>query len=153
MEIRITEYEDTTLVTPVGRLDAKAASELLSMMTENVSGNTKTLVFDLLELDYISGDGIRALLFAGSVMSFNDGQTLIVNASDDVAKVLRMTGVGEYVRIQDSLIIWNNFDELKGSVRQRLSEKRYRHCERVSEKAAAIAAGFGLDVEKARLAG
>ncbi len=46
-----------------------------------------------------------------------------------------------------------NFEEIKNEVKSRMSQKRFEHCERVSENAARIARKFGLDEEKARWAG
>ena len=46
-----------------------------------------------------------------------------------------------------------DFDRIKKEVKNRMSEKRYMHSERVSDNAAILAKKFGQDEEKARWAG
>ena len=77
-----------------GRLDATTAPNLESAVNE-LSENTKELIFDMSGVDYISSAGIRVLLGAYKKMNLNQGRTRIEKANDMVREVFEMTGLSE----------------------------------------------------------
>ena len=77
-----------------GRLDTTTAPNLESAINE-LSQDTKELIFDMSGVEYISSAGIRVLLGAYKKMSTNQGTMRIEKASDMVREVFEMTGLSE----------------------------------------------------------
>ena len=77
-----------------GRLDATTAPNLESVINE-LSDDTKELVFDISGVEYISSAGIRVLLGAYKKMNTNHGIMRIEKANDMVREVFEMTGLLE----------------------------------------------------------
>ncbi len=75
-----------------GRLDTTTAPNLEAVINE-LSEDTKELVFDMAELEYISSAGIRVLLGAYKKMNVNQGIMRIEKANDIVREVFEMTGL------------------------------------------------------------
>ena len=77
-----------------GRLDTTTAPNLESVIKE-LSHDTKELVFDMSELEYISSAGIRVLLTAYKKMNSNQGIMRIEKPNDIVCEVFEMTGLSQ----------------------------------------------------------
>ena len=87
------DYELVTLEI-TGRLDTTTAPNLETVVNE-LSEDTKELVFDMAELEYISSAGIRVLLGAYKKMNSTQGIMRIEKANDIVREVFEMTGLSE----------------------------------------------------------
>ena len=79
-----------------GRLDTTTAPNLETVVSE-LSEDTKELVFDMAELEYISSAGIRVILGAYKKMSSNQGIMRIKKANDMVREVFEMTGLSQMI--------------------------------------------------------
>ena len=79
-----------------GRLDATTAPNLESVVNE-LSEETKELIFDMSGVEYISSAGIRVLLGAYKKMNSNQGGTRIEKVNDMVREVFEMTGLSEMI--------------------------------------------------------
>ena len=77
-----------------GRLDTTTAPNLEAVIQE-LSEDTKELVFDMSEVEYISSAGIRVVLNAYKKMRSNLGLMRIEQANDTVREVFEMTGLAE----------------------------------------------------------
>ena len=77
-----------------GRLDTTTAPNLESVVNE-LSEDTKELVFDMLGIEYISSAGIRVLLGAYKKINLHQGTMRIEKANDMVREVFDMTGLSE----------------------------------------------------------
>ena len=77
-----------------GRLDTTTAPNLEAVINE-LSEDTKELVFDMSEVEYISSAGIRVLLGAYKKMQANQGVMRIEKANDMVVEVFEMTGLSQ----------------------------------------------------------
>ena len=77
-----------------GRLDTTTAPNLEAVINE-ISEDTKELIFNMAELEYISSAGIRVLLSAYKKMNQNGGIMRIEKANDIVREVFEMTGLLE----------------------------------------------------------
>ena len=87
------DYELVTLEI-TGRLDTTTSPNLETVINE-LSQDTKELVFDMSELEYISSAGIRVLLGAYKKMNSNQGVMRIEKANDIVFEVFEMTGLSQ----------------------------------------------------------
>lgn len=77
-----------------GCLDTTTAPNLEAVIQE-LSEDTKELVFDMSEVEYISSAGIRVVLNAYKKMHTNQGIMRIEKANDTVREVFEMTGLSE----------------------------------------------------------
>ena len=77
-----------------GRLDTTTAPNLESVVNE-LSEDTKELIFDMSGVEYISSAGIRVLLGAYKKMNSTQGKIRIEKANDMVYEVFEMTGLSK----------------------------------------------------------
>ena len=77
-----------------GRLDTTTAPNLESVINE-LSKDTRELIFDMSGVEYISSAGIRVMLGAYKKMNSNQGRTRIEKVNDMVREVFEMTGLSE----------------------------------------------------------
>ena len=75
-----------------GRIDATTAPNLETVINE-LSEDTKELVLNMTEVEYISSTGIRVMLGAYKKMNSNQGIMRIERANDIVCEVFKMTGL------------------------------------------------------------
>ena len=75
-----------------GRLDTTTAPNLEAVINE-LSEDTKELVFDIAGLEYISSAGIRVMLASYKKMNLNQGIMRIEKANDMVREIFEMTGL------------------------------------------------------------
>ena len=75
-----------------GRLDTTTAPNLEAVINE-LSEDTKELVFDMAGLEYISSAGIRVMLSSYKKMNSNQGIMRIEKANDMVREIFEMTGL------------------------------------------------------------
>ena len=80
-----------------GRLDTTTAPNLETVINE-LSNDTKELVFNISGLEYISSAGIRVLLGAYKKMTSNQGIMRIEKATDMVKEVFEMTGLTQMLK-------------------------------------------------------
>ena len=77
-----------------GRLDATTAPKLESAIYD-LSEDTKELIFDMSDVEYISSAGIRVLLGAYKKMNSTNGKIRIEKVNDLVREVFEMTGLSD----------------------------------------------------------
>lgn len=77
-----------------GKLDSTTSPKLEKVINE-LSENTKELVFDMAELEYISSAGIKVLLGAYKKMNSNQGIMRIDKANDTVREIYKTSGLSE----------------------------------------------------------
>ena len=85
------DFELVTLEV-TGRLDTTTAPNLESVINE-LSEDTKELIFDMYGVEYISSAGIRVLLGAYKKMNSTNGKIRIEKVNDLVREVFEMTGL------------------------------------------------------------
>ena len=93
------DFEHVTLEI-TGRLDTTTAPNLDTVINE-LSEDTKELVFDMGGLEYISSAGIRVVLSAYKKMMSNQGIMRITKANEMVRDVFEMTGLLEMIEKND----------------------------------------------------
>ena len=81
-----------------GRLDTTTAPVLDKTINEDL-GDTKNLVLNLKELEYISSAGLRVLLSAQKKMQ-KVGAMKVTNVCEAVMEVFEMTGFADILTIE-----------------------------------------------------
>ena len=98
MEITSKREESKVTMEITGWLDTQTAPQLgeaLSQLDDNVT----SLVFDFSKLEYISSAGLRQVVAAYKKMAGKDGFK-IINVSDEVFDVFRLTGFDQKIQIE-----------------------------------------------------
>ena len=98
MTIEIKKNADETIIKIVGRLDTITAPALDKTINEDIA-DTKNLVLDIKELEYISSAGLRVLLGAQKKMQ-KIGSMKVTNVSSAVMEVFEMTGFADILTIE-----------------------------------------------------
>ena len=94
---KTTENEKVTL-TVSGRLDTTTAPELEAALYE-VLENTKELIFNLENLEYISSAGLRVILKAQKSMN-TKGSMKLTGVNDSIMEVFDITGFLDILTIE-----------------------------------------------------
>lgn len=94
---KTTENEKVTL-TVSGRLDTTTAPELEAALDE-VLENTKELIFNLKNLEYISSAGLRVILKAQKSMN-TKGSMKLTGVNDSIMEVFDITGFLDILTIE-----------------------------------------------------
>ena len=94
MTINVERNFELVTLEITGRLDTTTAPNLEAVINE-ISEDTKELIFNMAELEYISSAGIRVLLSAYKKMNQSGGIMRIEKANDIVREVFEMTGLLE----------------------------------------------------------
>ena len=92
MTINLERDFELVTVEITGRLDTTTAHNLQSTIDE-ISSDTKELIFDMSGVEYISSAGIRVLLGAYKKMSIYQGMMRIEKVNEMVRDVFEMTGL------------------------------------------------------------
>ena len=98
MTIEIKKNVEETIIEIVGRLDTITAPALDKTINEDI-GDTKNLVLDVKNMEYISSAGLRVLLAAQKKMQ-KIGSMKVINVCEEVMEVFEMTGFADILVIE-----------------------------------------------------
>ena len=99
MIIEIQKNPAETILQIAGRLDTTTAPSLDKTINEDIS-DTKNLVFDLKDLEYISSAGLRVLLGAQKKMQ-KIGSMKVINVCEEIMEIFEMTGFVDILVIEN----------------------------------------------------
>ena len=98
MTIEIKKNQETTIIEIVGRLDTITAPVLDKTINQDI-GDTKNLVLDVKNMEYISSAGLRVLLAAQKKLQ-KIGSMKVTGVCDAVMEVFEMTGFADILVIE-----------------------------------------------------
>ena len=98
MVIEIKKSAENTVVEIIGRLDTTTAPSLEKTINESIE-ETKSLILDFKELEYISSAGLRVLLAAQKKMN-QIGSMKVINVCESVMEVFEITGFADILTIE-----------------------------------------------------
>jgi anti-sigma B factor antagonist len=98
MTIEIQKNPAETILRLTGRLDTITAPSLDKTINEDI-GDTKNLIFDLKNLEYISSAGLRVFLSAQKKMQ-KIGSMKVVNVCEEIMEIFEMTGFADILVIE-----------------------------------------------------
>ena len=81
-----------------GRLDT-ATSPDLEEEVKGISEDTKELIFDFENLEYISSAGLRGLLSAQKIMN-KQGEMKVINVNETIMEIFEVTGFTDILTIE-----------------------------------------------------
>jgi len=84
-----------------GRMDATNSPALQEELKKLTAQKVSHLVFYAKDLEYISSAGLRVIIFAKQKIGV-DSQVYLIAAQEAVLGVIKMSGLDNFVHIQDS---------------------------------------------------
>ena len=84
-----------------GRLDAASSPALQEELKKLIGQKISRLVFQAKDLEYISSAGLRVIIFAKQKIGV-DAQVYLIGAQESVLNVVRMSGLDNFMTIQDT---------------------------------------------------
>ena len=94
---KITNETELTLKVE-GRLDTTTAPQLEAELKRSIEG-VEYLVFDFLNLEYLSSAGLRVILAAQKVMN-KQGRMTVRNVNDTIMEIFEVTGFSDILTIE-----------------------------------------------------
>lgn len=96
--IEVRNAPDRTVLCLHGELDL-ASAPLLEQEIENAGADAAMIVLDLKELQFIDSTGLRIVLAAHERLQERGQEFALTRGSQQVQRLLTITGVGEHLRI------------------------------------------------------
>ncbi len=103
IEIRLANEDEVPIVTLTGRLDGFGAQQLETGLKEIVRDDTRSVIFNLAGVDYLSSAGIRVLLGLKKRLKLRDGTLALINVQEFPKSVLEMAGFQKVLDVYPSL--------------------------------------------------
>jgi anti-anti-sigma factor len=97
----VTYKDEVIRLELTGHLDATNAEGVMAELKNLVGRKVVRLVFMAKDLEYISSAGLRVILFAKQRVGI-DAQMFLIGAPDPVLNVIRMSGLDNFMTIQDN---------------------------------------------------
>lgn len=92
MFFEVEEKDGGMYATVSGRLDTPSAAKAQQEITPLLENADKLITLDCTNLEYISSSGLRLLLTIRKEAARKGGNVVVEHISDDIKKVLMMTG-------------------------------------------------------------
>lgn len=99
MEVKINKETDQNIVFIIGRLDTLNAGELQKEI-EPLLEESKTLIFDCKDMEYISSSGLRVMLSTHKTMKAKNSKLILRNINKEVLSVIKLTGFTNFLNIE-----------------------------------------------------
>ena len=101
------EQDNAVVLCPTGRADGTNVTILQAAVRERVEAGETNVVFDMVELNYISSAGLRVLLMAARDLQAHGGKAVFCNLSEQIGQVFEITGFDKILSVhadrQDAL--------------------------------------------------
>jgi anti-sigma B factor antagonist len=88
----------TTVISPRGRLDLMAASQLRALVTDSVGAGSNRLVVDLADTQFMDSSGLGALIAGLKTTRQAGGDLRIARPTEQVLMVLELTQMNTVLR-------------------------------------------------------
>ena len=110
MNYTIVEQDEVVILSLAGKImGGPEASEINGKINQLMDDGKLKIVIDLGEVDWMNSSGLGILIDAVTVLKNNNGALRLVNVSDRIQNLLKITKLNTVFDVRDSL------DEAKGS--------------------------------------
>ena len=100
MEINKAISNQNVIITLKGRLDTMTAPQLDDEAKRIDFDEVETVTLNLKDLEYISSSGLRVILALYKNLKSKGGNLKIVNVSNTIMELFSMTGMSDYLDIE-----------------------------------------------------
>lgn len=99
MQISTRQSYDVLVVDMEGRLDSKSSGYSYDEMVAIAQGNTKQVVVNLAQMEFITSAGLRVLLMASKLLKSGGGDLKLCNPNPLVKDVLETAGFDSLIHL------------------------------------------------------
>ncbi len=103
MKIDINEYDKALIAAVEGKLDVKTAPEFEEIISTRVRDVDKSLILDLVKLEYISSAGLRVVLLAAKQLKAKGHDLFIAGLKGGVKDVFELSGFYSIFKIFETI--------------------------------------------------
>ncbi len=104
MEITVTIKKKILIISLCGELDHHTAKEVKNLIEEVIKNrNVKNLVFDFSNLNFMDSSGIGVIIGRYKLVTSMGGNVAIANASNNVDRLLNMSGIKSLIKTFESV--------------------------------------------------
>ncbi len=102
LEVDVRQAPDRVILVLVGELDMASAPLLQGAVESAEIDSRQLVVLDLAGLEFIDSTGLRVILAMRKLCSERGQELAVTRGSQQVERLLSVTGVGEHLKIIDS---------------------------------------------------
>jgi anti-sigma B factor antagonist len=103
LRIDVSHRGTTMVVKLTGSADMEVCSDFRDRLVSLIDDNTKALIFDLSDLDFICSLGLGGIIAAHLRCRLNDGRVALVAPKAEIAELLEVTQLTRLFTIYDSV--------------------------------------------------
>jgi anti-anti-sigma factor len=85
-----------------GEIDMTVADQLVDLVLDLLPGQHDTIILDFAEVTFCDSSGINALIRIQGHQTQAGHTMRVINATESVRRVLELTGVADYLNVEDS---------------------------------------------------
>ena len=111
MDFTITEKNGITILNLNGKImGGPEATEINEKINQLIDSDNKRIVIDLVNVDWMNSSGLGILIGAVTVLKNSDGCLCLINVSDRIKNLLKIT------KLDTVFNIYDNFDEAASAI-------------------------------------
>lgn len=103
MEFKTHKIGFANVVCIIGDIDALTSGQMTEYLDEYITQKESNLILDLSQVNFMSSAGLRAILGAVKKCRLNDGDLYLVAPQPGVARVLKMSGFENILKLFESV--------------------------------------------------
>ena len=92
MDISVRETGGVSVMDFTGNLDTNTSPAAESVVNQLLEGGSEKIIFNFMDLNYISSSGLRILLSTAKKMKTSGGKMMVCNLNDTVQEVFDISG-------------------------------------------------------------
>ena len=96
MQVRFSDEGERLVARPAGRMDAADGGDFASAVEGHLQPSTKSLSIDLENVEFVSLDGIRAILRLARSLKRSQRELDFLHGSDAVREALHQAGMNSF---------------------------------------------------------
>ena len=112
MDFTTSEKNGITILNLNGKImGGPEATEVNEKINQLIDSNNKKIIIDLVNVDWMNSSGLGILIGAVTVLKNSDGCLCLINVSDRIKNLLKIT------KLDTVFNIYDNFDEAAATIR------------------------------------
>ena len=83
----------------IGRLDTNASMEFEQEVEKSINSNSKNMIIDFSDLEYICSSGLRVIIQAAKKLKSLQGELVLCSMEDYIQEVFEISGFDTFLKI------------------------------------------------------
>ena len=83
----------------IGRLDTNASMEFEQEVEKSINSNSKNMIIDFTDLEYICSSGLRVIIQAAKKLKSLQGELVLCSMEDYIQEVFEISGFDTFLKI------------------------------------------------------